>query len=484
MRTLLLILRRSTPDRITGFVLFPVCLPRECCGQRAVAPCAGRARVIVAAMIRFATVLRARVAHFSRVGSVRHIARGLAGGSILQVANKLLALTSSVILARLLGVEGFGLFAFAVAAGGFASVAVEIGQGPLILRETARGDASRSPQAGGGHIAQSLLLLCVAGCGAAVITFAALAVSGLGLSHQERLALGIALPIAVLTAMIRVLAAALVGLKRLLAGQAVEQLLAPVTVVAGALILSAGSLNSPFLALAVQCASLALAVVGGMIALKREVRIGARNGPSLKTLASRGLPFLLIGSALVIYQQIDTLIIGFALGTEAVGPYRIASQLAMTAIFPTILVNTVISPYVVQLVHDGNMTGFRKLFYGATALNIAGTGAAFLVFALFGSPIVTLLYGPDYGPAVPLMLILTVGYLVNCLFGPTGTVLSMTGHERLAAKVLGVMAAANAALCIVLAPKYGAIGVATITASTIAGYQVVMRIAQRRLLGI
>lgn len=423
-------------------------------------------------------------ARLGRGTALRQILRGLAGGAVLQVGNKLLALASSVVLARLLGVEGFGLFAFAVAAGGLLSVVIEWGQGPLILRETARAAGDESSGRDERHLPQSIALLCTSAAAVVAVLAAALALSDLGLSPLERWALAIAAPLGLFTALVRVLAASLVGARRLLAGQAVEQLIAPAVLVAGAVALSSLQIGSAFLAMGLQTSAMIVAVACGIVALRAEIFGTQARRPPLGLIARRGWPFLLIGSALFISQQIDTLIIGFVLGTEDVATYRIGSQLAATAIFPTVLVNTVVSPYVVKLVKDGNMAGFARLFYGATVLNAGATALALAIFAVFGRALLGLLYGEAFTAALPILLVLTGGYVVNCLFGPAGTVLSMTGHERLAARVLWAIAIANALLCIVIAPIHGVIGVATVTASALAAYQIAMRVAMRRLLGV
>lgn len=417
-------------------------------------------------------------------GAIPEILRGLVGGAFLQGANKFLALASSAILARILGVEGFGLFAFVVTAGGLASVGVEMGQGPLMLRESARDGARGAGESKGAHLSQSIALNLVAGTVLAGLAALALEIFQTGLSAGEKLGLAVALPLAILTALIRVLAATLVGLRRLLAGQVVEQFVAPAMLLLGALAMAFGEVKSPFLALALQIASLGAAAAWGLLVLGKNARVRSAEHPSLRVLSKNGWPFLLIGSALAINQQIDALVIGVLLGTEEVGIYRIGSQIAMAAIFPTILINTVISPFVVQLIQSSDMPRFRQLFYAAVLGNAALTGTALLLFYFFAAPAIEAIYGKHYLPAVPILLIITSGYFINCLIGPTGTVLSLTGHERLAAKILWVLAMANVALCVVVAPAFGTVGVACVTATTVAAYQLALRIAQRRLLGV
>lgn len=192
----------------------------------------------------------------------------------------------------------------------------------------------------------------------------------------------------------------------------------------------------------------------------------------------------MIGSALVLNQQLDTLLVGIVLGTAEVGPYRVASQGAQLAMFMAFVINTIISPYVARYHAEGDVRALRKLFVHARTAGVASVAAALAIFLFAGGRLIALVFGAEFSSAAPLLVILTAGYLGNALCGPCGTVLAMTGHERASARALWTLAIANGILATGAGVMFGLYGVAIITAMTITLYQGWLRYIQWRELGI
>ena len=75
-----------------------------------------------------------------------------------------------------------------------------------------------------------------------------------------------------------------------------------------------------------------------------------------------------------------------------------------------------------------------------------------------------LLFGADFAPAYPVMVILAAGQLVRASVGPAERVLNVLGQQRKCAIVYAAAFAFNITTCLLLAPKYGAAGTAIATA--------------------
>lgn len=402
---------------------------------------------------------------------------------MLQVCNKLLALAASVLLARTLGLDGYGIYAFAIAVTGMGSIVAEMGMGPLTLRETAQAGADQSASIGRQLRGAGKLVvgmgLPVAASGAVILLIAPLA-------WAEASTLLLSLPLLLLTPFTRIGAATLAGLRRLIASQTFEQAVMPALVAIGAAALYFGPARyaTPQNAILVQIAAGALTVAGLALMLRRFFVAVETSPLRSRELAKRGWPFLMIGSALVLNQQLDTLLVGVVLGTAEVGPYRVASQGAQLAMFMAFVINAIISPFVARYHADGDMASLRRLFVYARLVGTVSVGAALGIFALEGERLIALLFGDEFVGAAPLLVILTAGYLGNAAAGPCGTILAMTGHERQSARALWVMAVANGALTTVAGLRFGLYGVAAVTATTIALYQVWLRYILWRELGI
>lgn len=416
-----------------------------------------------------------------------HLVRSGAAGAILQVTSRILALLTSALLARTLGLEGYGIYAFAIALTGMFSILAEMGMGQLTLRETAQAagdDAGKAATSSHLRAASTLVLAC--GITAAVMGALVLMVAPLALDPLERWSLVLALPLIVTAALTRIGVAVLAGLRKLVVSQVFEQVVTPLLVFAGALALffAPREWATPQIAIAIQLAAGTLALLGLGLALRPVFLIRPDAAISRAALARRGWPFLMIGSALVLNQQLDTILVGLVLGTADVGPYRVATQGAQLAMFVSLVVNTIISPYAARFHAAGDRASLRKLFNYARLASVLSVGAALAVFLLGGRQLVGLVFGPEFKAAAPLLIILTAGYLGNVIAGPCGTILAMTGHERHSARAMWVTAILNGLCAIVAGRLFGVYGIAIVTAATLTIYQAWLRYIQWRELAV
>ena len=94
------------------------------------------------------------------------------------------------------------------------------------------------------------------------------------------------------------------------------------------------------------------------------------------------------------------------------------------------------------------------------------------------------MFGDSFTAASGALRILLLGQLVNAATGSVGSLLTMTGHERAAAVVLAVAAAAQIALGLVLIPRLGAEGAALANTASLVGWNAVMAVLVWKKLGI
>jgi O-antigen/teichoic acid export membrane protein len=103
-----------------------------------------------------------------------------------------------------------------------------------------------------------------------------------------------------------------------------------------------------------------------------------------------------------------------------------------------------------------------------------------LILAL-GRPILWL-FGPAFVEAYPLMFIIALGMIARAAVGPAERVLNMLGAQRLCALVYAVALAVNLVAAFLLAPRYGATGIAVaMSAAIVAESLMLFAIAKRRL---
>jgi O-antigen/teichoic acid export membrane protein len=82
-----------------------------------------------------------------------------------------------------------------------------------------------------------------------------------------------------------------------------------------------------------------------------------------------------------------------------------------------------------------------------------------MILAAFGS-IVLRLFGPGFEHGYAALLILTLGQLVNAFTGPAVSLLTMTGHQVVTARVLSTSAVFGVVFGLVFTRIWGSVGTA------------------------
>ena len=81
-----------------------------------------------------------------KIGGVREMARGGFTGIVASSANRLFTIGSAVILARMLGSDGYGIYATAIATMMILAVLAEFGMYVLLVREVSAAHAREAWQ--------------------------------------------------------------------------------------------------------------------------------------------------------------------------------------------------------------------------------------------------------------------------------------------------------------------------------------------------
>jgi O-antigen/teichoic acid export membrane protein len=420
---------------------------------------------------------------------VRRLVAGTSFGGAALLFNRVATMGTAIVLTRLLGVRGYGVYAFAIASMGIIGVFCELGLATLLVREIARAHArfAWSEIAGLFYRCVSIFLkrwLVIAAAGmAGILLF------GAHMADDQRLTMALMLLLLALNGLIRISAALLNGLRRVITAQFVEQALAPglLFLAAGMVYLSHPGVLQPHLAMAIQLASVALALVIAYPLLAKALSEAAaveRHPFSERDLIRRSRPFLLISSAILLATQLDIVLVNLLLGNTATGLYRVASQGAVLLMSSMQVVTSVCLPYFARLFTNGDATNLRRLYRIAAATSFAFAGGLFALFYFAGEPLIRLLFGAEFASTYPILMILSAGYLGYTLFGPAGALLTMSGFEMLAARTFWTTAILNLVAGVAAALIFGVVGVATVTAITITLNNALLYLIARRKIGV
>lgn len=179
--------------------------------------------------------------------------------------------------------------------------------------------------------------------------------------------------------------------------------------------------------------------------------------------------------------QTDKVLIGFYLSARALGIYAVAA--AMVAFVPIVLqsVNQIFSPTIADLYARRQMQLLERIFQTLTKWILASTiplAVAIIVFA----PSLMGIFGRDFEAGWPILVIGTLGQLVNCGVGSVGYMLLMSGNQKRLIQVQGTAAVVMLLLGLLIIPLWGITGAALAAALTNIVTNVLCLRAVRRVL--
>lgn len=418
-----------------------------------------------------------------------YLIKGAVGSFALKVISTVLSLGISILLARLLGVKGYGVYAYAMALIGLMSLPTQAGLPQLVVREVAkyearcewhlmRGLLQRANQA---VFVISLLLVMIASIVSLLL---------LEMIDEENLKVfWVALFLLPLMAFSAIHQATLRGLHHILLGQLADTLIRPglFIILLGVTYLLFQHQVTPFQAMVIQivvfCVAVSFSIWWVIYHLPKPVKqIQASYNTSIWMRSA--VPFLFLSSMQTINLYTDIVILGIFRSTEEVGIYRIVITGSHFVLFSFQVVNTVIAPSIAKLYSTGDMQRLqRTITVGNRAILLLSLPIA-IIFIFFGQEILVSLFGSQFGLGATALAILSFGLLICTGMGSVGPILTMTGHEYETAKISAIAAGLNIILNIALIPNWGIEGAAIATATSMIFWHIFLVILIYQRLGL
>jgi len=158
-------------------------------------------------------------------------------------------------------------------------------------------------------------------------------------------------------------------------------------------------------------------------------------------------------------SQADKILLGFYLDARQLGIYVLASTLV--AFMPVILqsINQMFAPAIAELHAQAQHEVLGKLFRTLTKWVLGATLPAALVAIVFAPPLMRI-FGADFEPGWPVLVIGVLGQIVNCGVGSVGYLLLMSGNQNRLMRIQFISAALSIALSLMLIPLFGMVGAA------------------------
>ena len=225
------------------------------------------------------------------------------------------------------------------------------------------------------------------------------------------------------------------------------------------------------------------------IYLLRRLFVSAFHSPSRPAVTSRqmvtfSLPTALADVSGVIISRADRIFLGIYWTAADVGVYQAAAQIAIIMAAILSAFNMILMPMIADQYHKKNMRQLEELFRINTKWGIYCIVPLVLVIAFVPEDVMQVIFGPAFVSGAIVLQILTIGQFVNIATGATGSMLIMTGHQTVWFRLSMVIVVVNLALNLTLIPPWGMIGAAVATALTIGGLFIASLLLVKRILGL
>lgn len=183
-------------------------------------------------------------------------------------------------------------------------------------------------------------------------------------------------------------------------------------------------------------------------------------------------------------QQVGMILVaGLFLSNQELGIFRAVERSAILVGFVLMVLDTVFPARFASFYHRGDMEGLQKLARKGAALGGLAALPALIVCFVFPHYILGL-FGEEFSDAGNLLRIVAFAQFVNVATGSVGFILNMTGHEIIMRNISLLCNFAGLILVCILSFLFGAIGAVLALAITVVAFNLVALYFVWRKLGL
>ncbi|MEZ8252997.1 oligosaccharide flippase family protein [Vibrio splendidus] len=367
---------------------------------------------------------------------------------------------SGVFFARMLGAEQYGLYGYTISIITVLTLPVVAGFPNLIIREISKNHIKNRWGSISAIIRWSRLNSLLIST-SIVLIFYLIDNYIFDFSGNNKY-LYVAIVLVVIKGMVIHQSAILNGLSKPVLSQISVQLLLPVSTFFLALVIDHFYILNALSLIFATILSTTISLCFGTIFIKNEVgsRLKYERLYNIKNWYKALIPFSLISIVTTLNSEIGTVLLGIYSNNESVAFFRVALQSVALIILTISAMNTVLMPKISQNYNAGNISETQVLLTKSVRISAFTSIPIFIILVIFGENLISLFFGDEYLSAYQLIVILSIGQLVNVLSGSVATVLNMSGNEGKTLKKILLSLIINLACMLVFIPAYGNVGAA------------------------
>lgn len=393
----------------------------------------------------------------------------------------------NVLLARLLGVKGLGIYTYALAWHQLLYIPALLGLDVLLIREVAIYKTQSSWGLLRGILRWSNQMVLISSVSIALI---AIAIAwNFGFEDKEMLlTFSLAMLLLPIAALRNVRLATMKGLRLVIMGLMPEMLIVPIVIIVltGCLYLFVDKNITASWILGTRIVATLITFAIGIYLLQKALPEPVKHATceyQIRTWSTKLLPFMLLGGMYIITSRCDMLMLGAIKGTEAVGLYGPVTRGVELLAYVLTAANNILSPNIASLYSENKLEQMQQLVTRSSRLMLL-MSLPIAAILIFGGNWYLSLFGSEFVQARSALTILCIGQLFNVATGSVGILLTMTGNENynLIGSVINVLL--NLILNLWWIPNWGIDGAAAATASSTIVVNIFMAILVYKRIGI
>ena len=405
----------------------------------------------------------------------------LAAGDLFNYASRLVA---SLVLARLLGADEYGLYTLSVSLAFLVASLANLGLDAAMERYVAILGARGDEPGVRGTLQLGIGLPLIASLVLSTIGFFAAGSIAQNVYHDDRLTpllqiAALAMPLVVSTT---VLSAIVRGFKRMDYSAFTVNFIQPLVRLAliGVLAIIGLNAQSAMIIFAVSYFAATAVLLGLVHRLCPLDRLTRNSQRYVKETAAFSFPFWFAGVLTQVRKNIAPLLLGVYSTMANVGIFSVVTSANLLGRVALKSVRTSLRPTLAETLDAGDSEEAQHLYQATTRWTLTATLPAFLVVALYPSAILGI-FGESFESGAAPLRVLAFAQLMNAATGTCGSVIDMSGLNvvKLVNKIIEFALALT--LNVVLIVQWGLMGAAVATLISTSAIQI-LRVAEVRII--
>ncbi|MEZ9047401.1 oligosaccharide flippase family protein [Vibrio cyclitrophicus] len=172
------------------------------------------------------------------------------------------------------------------------------------------------------------------------------------------------------------------------------------------------------------------------------------------------IPFSLLTIITTFNSELGVIFLGFFSEETSVAYFKVGAQAILIVTIGQQAINTLISPKIARLYKSGDLITTQRMLSKSVRVSCVYGLIVCGTFVFFGDFIIVNIFGREYSDAVDVVNVLLIGQAFNIMSGSVAIVLNMTGNENRTLKAQLITVIITVCVLFIIVPANGHIGAA------------------------